>query len=259
MIPLRRARPSRPTRASLRCDGTACPGGGGAGRARRDSWPGFSTVGAHCIAAVERERPRARAALRRQRRQFAAERRRAASRRRRRASGAGRRATSAAGRPGRRNRRSAARRRARATSIACASASRHGGIIDKRVGDEHAVEGGAAEQRPRIEIARVALGERHAAVEPGATDRGARGRQHLARHVEAVDRGVGKRRATAMRLRPVPQPISSTVSPGGGAKARDRAVAAEQIVLARRVVDVALAPVHAVHQQGGVAHALARS
>ena len=247
-------RRSRPTCASLRCDGTACPGGRGVGRAGAHSRARLVDRRAHCVAAVERERPRARAA-------FCAS---AANSPPSTSRGVTSKAASQRRRPARNKRGRPAwspkSTICRAPPSATTSIARSERLAPRRdhrqrVGDEHAIEGGAAEQRLRIEIARVALGQRR---------RGRRARRGGLRRAQSpasrsTRRGrrraaLGKRRATAMRLRPVPQPISSTVSPARR-QSRDRTVAAEKIVLARRVVDMALAPVHAVHQQGGVAHA----
>ena len=154
--------------------GTACLGGPrAAGRAR------LLDRRAHCVAAVERERPRARAALLRQCRQFAAERvarRHVEGGEPAAQAGAQRRA---AGRPGRRNRRSAG---AASATTSTRPRQRFAPRRDHRqgVGDEHPVEGGDGRTAP-ADRNRVAS-PWASAMRPRARrgDRGARGRQHFA-------------------------------------------------------------------------------
>ena len=53
-----------------------------------------------------------------------------------------------------------------------------------------------------------------------------------------------------IRLRAVPQPISTIVSPGLRLKLAHQPVAAREIIFAREIVEVPLTAVDAIHQRG---------
>ena len=113
---------------------------------------------------------------------------------------------------------------------------------------------GAAEQRLRVERRGVRLREGDARGEPGARGRSGRGRQHFPRDVEAEQPSlrIGPRQFD--EIAPGAAGDLQHLVAGSGPKARDRLVAAEEIEFAAQVIDVALTPIHAVHQRRGVAH-----
>ena len=122
-------------------------------------------------------------------------------------------AASAAGR----NRRRAASRRAPGTRSPGRARRANRRNHRQDIGDENAVERGRGRREPldRKHVASAAAIPTRAA-SPAAADRCRGARQHRRRYVEAVDgraAGIGARRHWT-RLRPVPQPISSTAPPG---------------------------------------------
>jgi len=115
------------------------------------------------------------------------------------------------------------------------------------VGEENAIERRSSEQPLRIEIGRVTLAEKDSFAEAGAVDTDARGLEHAAGYVDTVANGVGiePRRDDQIARRAATD--LEHVATGRRLQRGDQPIAAEQEIPPAEVIDVALAPIDAVH------------
>jgi hypothetical protein len=72
--------------------------------------------------------------------------------------------------------------------------------------------------------------------------------QHFARDIDAMQAHAGPASGDPVQVAPVPQPSSSTRA-GRSMQVPDQAVAAEQVILARDVIDAHLAAIDRIHQR----------
>ena len=110
-----------------------------------------------------------------------------------------------------------------------------------------------AEGGHQVEILGDASREADALLQPRLAQLRGRDLEHRCCGIEPEEAGARPSVAPASaRLRPVPQPISTIVSPGRAPTPRRQPVAADQVGLSGQIVDPALRPIDPVHARPDV-------